>query len=270
VRTYLSAVRGYLAWLDGADVDGDPLTEAAARRWAMTDYKAHLTTVAKRSPATVAKALAALDNFYTWRGMGAERIERPDIPQRAPRALSTRASVRYLRAVADHGSARDRAAALVPYYAGARIAEVARLDVDDIAMTARTGTLRIIGKGQKYRTVPIHAKLREALAAWLLERPGWPGSDGRALFLSRRGGRLTTDAIADIITGITTSASLDDHITAHTLRHTFGTSMVRDGVDLVRVAYLFFFNDTATTEIYTQPSWEDLERALDSLPTEDG
>jgi hypothetical protein len=70
-RTYISAVRGYLAWLDGSSPDGDPLADPAARDWAVRDYRSYLVTVAKRSPATVNKVLSALDDFYTWCGLGA-------------------------------------------------------------------------------------------------------------------------------------------------------------------------------------------------------
>jgi site-specific recombinase XerD len=267
-RTYASAARGYLAWLDGAEVDGDPLADTAARDWAVRDYRSWLVTVAKRAPATVNKIMAGLDDFYVWRGLGKTHAKRADIPARAPKALSTRAAVRYLRAVEACASARDRAVALVPFYAGARIAETAGLDVDDVALSARKGQLRLIGKGEKSRTVPVHATLREALAAWLAERPSWPGADGPALFLSRRGDRLTTDAIGDILARITTAAGLDDHITAHRLRHTFGTSMIRDGVDIVTVAELMGHARLETTRSYTQPTAEDLERALDALPVD--
>jgi integrase/recombinase XerD len=156
----------------------------------------------------------------------------------------------------------------VPFYAGARIAEVAGLDVDDVALSARKGELRLIGKGEKSRAVPVHAKLREALAAWLAERSAWPGAGRPALFLSRQGGRLTTDAIGDVIASITAAAGLDDHVTAHVLRHTFGTSMVRDGVDLVTVAQLMGHARLETTRNYVLPTEEDLERAVGSLPVD--
>ena len=69
-RTYLGAVRGYLAWLQDAQADGDPLKDAAAKDWAVRDYRSYLVTVAKRATATVNKDLAALADFYTWRGLG--------------------------------------------------------------------------------------------------------------------------------------------------------------------------------------------------------
>ena len=274
-RTYLSVVRSFLAWLEAADVDGDPLNDPVAWSWAVRDYRTWLVTVRKLAPATINKALSALDDFGTWRGLGKPRgngergVKRQEIPQRAPRALEPRAAIRFLRAVEACPSARDRAIALVPLYGGARIAEVARLDVEDVRLSARKGELRLIGKGEKSRTVPVHAKLREALAAWLAERPSWPGSETPALFLGRRGTRLTTDAIGDVIEAITRAAGLDDHVTVHTLRHTFGTSLVRDGVDLVTVAQLMGHARLETTRAYTQPSQADLERAIASLPVDE-
>lgn len=117
-------------------------------------------------------------------------------------------------------------------YAGTRIAEIRALDVADVRLSVRKGELHLVGNGEKSRTVPVHSKLREALAAWIAERPSKPGSDSAALFTSVRSTRMTTDAIADVIETITRAAGLDDHVTSHVLRHTFSTSC--DGVDLVR------------------------------------
>ncbi|MGH7748460.1 MAG: phage integrase N-terminal SAM-like domain-containing protein [Candidatus Dormibacteria bacterium] len=152
-RTYLSKVRQYLAWLAAASIDGDPLASSQGRDWAVRDYRTHLQTVAKASPATVNNALAAVDDFYLRRGLGAAKAARVDISPTAPRALDARAQLRYLRAVAVRPSPRDQALALVPFYAGARIAESVALDVDDVALSARKGTLRIYGKGARVRQV---------------------------------------------------------------------------------------------------------------------
>jgi site-specific recombinase XerC len=94
----------------------------------------------------------------------------------APCALDHRAQLRYLRAVHARPSPRDQALALVPLYAGARISEIVALDVDDVARSARKGVLRILGKGERVRHVPIHPELRTALNGWLAERIDWPGA----------------------------------------------------------------------------------------------
>jgi hypothetical protein len=83
-RTYLSKVRGYLIWLTDAGAQGDPLSEPRARDWAVRDYRTHLLSVAKRAPATINNALAALDDFYTRRGLGAATADRLDLPHPGP------------------------------------------------------------------------------------------------------------------------------------------------------------------------------------------
>jgi len=269
-RTYLGAVRTYLGWLEQAPVDGDPLNDAAAKDWAVRDYRSHLVTVAKRATATVNKHLAALQDFYVWRGLGRPQgVKRHQVPRHAPKALKPRAKLRYLRAVEAWPSARDRAIALLPLYAGARIAEIRALDVADVRLSARKGELHLVGKGEKSRTVPVHQKLREALAAWIAERPSKPGADSAALFTSVRATRMTTDAIADVIKAITSAAGLDDDVTSRVLRHTFGTELTRDGVDLVTVAELMGHASLETTRLYTRPNADDMQRAVDLLSADE-
>ncbi len=265
-RTYLGAIRAYLAWLEQAPVDGDPLNDATAKDWAVRDYRSYLVAVAKRATATVNKHLAALQDFYAWRGLGQlQGVKRHQVPRHAPKALDPRAKLRYLRAVEAWPGARDRAIAVLSLYAGTRIAEISALDVADVRLSARKGELHLVGKGEKSRTVPVHPKLREALAAWLAERPSRHGADLAALFISGRGTRMTTDAIADVITAITRAAGLDDHVTSHVLRYTFGTELTRGGVDLVTVAELMGHASLETTRLYTRPSAADLQRAVDLL-----
>ncbi len=180
--------------------------------------------MAKKATSTVNKALAALQDFYVWRGLGQPQgVKRHQVPRHAPKALDPRAKLRYLRAVEGCPSPRDRAIALLPLFAGTRIAEIAALDVADIRLSARKGEVHLVGKGEKLRSVPVHPKLREALAAWLTERPSRPGADSAALFTSGRGTRMTTDALADVIDRITAAAGLDDKVNSHRLRHTFVT-----------------------------------------------
>jgi site-specific recombinase XerD len=265
-RTYLGAVRAYLAWLQEAPADGDPLSDPAAKDWAVRDYRSYLITVAKRATATVNKHLAALQDFYVWHGLGQPQgVKRHQVPRHAPKALEPRAKLRYLRAVEAWPSARGRAIALLPLYAGTRIAEIRALDVADVRLSARKGEIHLVGKGEKSRIVPVHPKLREALAAWLAERPSKPGAESAALFTSSRRTRMTTDAIADVIAAITAAAGMDDHVTSHVLRHTFGTELTRSGVDLVTVAELMGHASLETTRLYTRPSAADLQRAVDLL-----
>ncbi|SRR5579871_777711 len=270
-RTYLGAVRAYLTWLQAAETDGDPLTDATVKDWAVRDYRSYLVTVAKRATATVNKHLAALTDFYVWRGLGQPQgVKRHQVARHAPKALDPRAKLRYLRAVEACPRVRDRAIALLPLYAGTRIAEIEALDVPDVRLSARKGDLHLVGKSEKSRTVPAHAKLREALAAWLTERPAYPNAGSSpALFLSARGTRMTTDALADVISAICAAAGLDDEVTSHRLRHTFGTELVRQGVDIVTVAELMGHASLETTRGYTRPTEADMQRAVDVLTVDE-
>jgi integrase/recombinase XerC len=193
----------------------------------------------KRSVRYSNNALAALDDFYVWLGLGKANVGRDELPKTAPKAMDARAEIRWLRAVESWPHARDRALALLPFYAGLRIGDVVALDVEDVRLSARKGVLRVFGKGAKTREVPVHPALGALLQAWLGERAGWPGADGeRALFLSRRGGRLTTRAASDVFTAITAHAGLEEATTAHVGRHAFLTRLIRGGEDLITVAEL--------------------------------
>ncbi|MGH3174058.1 MAG: tyrosine-type recombinase/integrase [Streptosporangiaceae bacterium] len=116
--------------------------------------------------------------------------------------------------------------------------------------------------------MPIHAQLRTDLQAWLGERPDWPGAGtSPALLLNRRGRRLSVRGASDIIRAIAAEANLDEeHITAHIGRHTFATTLVRGGTDLVTVADMLGHARLDTVRLYTHPTAADRERALNLLP----
>jgi site-specific recombinase XerD len=255
-RAYASRVRGYLAWLHAAEwpgrLDADPLISPAARDGAVRDYRTHLQTVAGRKPATINAILAAIGDFYIRLGLGAPDAARLDLPQRGPRALDARDTARWLRTVEGWLNPRDRAVALLPFYAGLRLGEVVALNCADVTLSARKGQVTVrAGKGGRYREIPTHAVLREQLALWINdERPHWPGAEGPALLLNRRGARLSARGADDILNSIAAEARLSAEFTPHVLRHTFGTRLVRDGHDLVLVAELMGHARLETTRGY--------------------
>jgi integrase/recombinase XerD len=121
----------------------------------------------------------------------------------------------------------------------------------------------------KPREVELHTELREAYAAWLKDRAGWPGADiDPALFLNRRGGRLGARGASAIFAAILERAGLDDDGSAHVLRHTFATTLVRGGTDLVVVADMLGHARLDQTRRYTLPTAADRERALTLLPVD--
>jgi site-specific recombinase XerD len=280
-RAYRTRVANFLAWLVSADLDGgDPLADPHARDYAVRDYTRHLRVVGKKEPATINAVLAALDHFYRWRGLGPPNARRQDLPQLAPRALEPAEQRRFLRAVERSPSARDRALTLTLFYAGPRISEAAALEVGDVRLTARKGELAIRdGKGGTARKVPLHAEARTALAAWLADRArlleqlaerGRPAAatEQEALWLSRRGTRLTTRAIDLVVRTLGTEAGLEEGLSAHVLRHTCFTNLRRAGVDLVTIAGLAGHARLDTTRRYTLPSEADRQAAIDAVQVE--
>jgi len=266
-RAYTSRVRQYLAWVADGHTDDDPLADPAARDGAVRDWRTHLQAVAKQAPATVNLSLAAVTDFYTRTGRGQVHAERMPLPRRAPKALSPKDGLRWLRAVERCTSTRNRLIGLIPFYAGLRIGELAALDIEDVQLSARKGVIEVrSGKGRRARTVPVHRALREDLRIWLYdgERDTWNPTDP-GLLVNSRGQRMGPRGLHDVIGHLANDAHLEG-TTAHTLRHTFATNLIRWGTDVVTVADLMGHARLDTTRDYTRPSADDLDRAVQTLP----
>jgi integrase/recombinase XerC len=253
-----------VAWLaDRSPVDGDPLADEPARDWAVRDYKRHLKAVQRWRPSSVNLALAALDSFYGYLGLGRPVVRREELPAKAPRALSVEQQRRVLR-MAEHASARDRAIVVLLLYTALRLAELVALDVDDVRISARKGVVIVrSGKGDAFREVPLNALARQVLEEWLPERKRLAGAGERALFIGRGGRRLAKRSVDDVVRGIGKDAGV--RLSAHVLRHTCLTGMVRQGTDLVLVAELAGHRRVETTRRYSLPSEADRALAVERL-----
>jgi site-specific recombinase XerD len=261
---YGHQVRRFVAWLaDRSPVDGDPLADEPARDWAVRDYKRHLKAVQRWRPSSVNLALAALDSFYGYLGLGRPVVRREELPAKAPRALSVEQQRRVLR-MAEHASARDRAIVVLLLYTALRLAELVVLDVDDVRISARKGVVIVrSGKGDAFREVPLNALARQVLEEWLRERKRLAGAGERALFIGRGGRRLAKRSVDDVVRGIGKDAGV--RLSAHVLRHTCLTGMVRQGTDLVLVAELAGHRRVETTRRYSLPSEADRALAVERL-----
>ncbi|MFD0888233.1 tyrosine-type recombinase/integrase, partial [Streptosporangium algeriense] len=198
-----------------------------------------------------------------------------DPARAAPRTLDARRARRYIRHVQLTATPRDKAIALLPYYAGLRISEVVGLDVADVYLSADGGELRIRGKGRdsgKIRQLPVHPALHQALTDWLTTRAGWKGAGSTAVFLNQRGGRLTDRAARDIVTGLGEACGVNDDPTEpfspHVLRHTFAAQLVRGGKDPILAAELLGHGSLDTTRRYALPTEADKAAVLDALITD--
>jgi integrase/recombinase XerC len=265
-RVYAVQARQYCAYLATLPLDdGDPLGEPPARDYAIRDYKLHLQTTGRAKPSSVSLTLAALDHFYRFLGLGPARVGRIALPQQAPRAFGPEEQKRFLRAVERLGPVRDRAVALLLLYTALRMGECAALEVGDVLLSARKGKVIVrAGKGGAYREVPLNSEVRAALEAWLDHRRKRFADTGEpALFLSRRGRRLSTRAIDLLLRRLGKEAGLA--FSAHTLRHTCLTNLVRQGTDLVLVAELAGHKQLETTRRYSLPSDQDRAAAMERL-----
>jgi len=239
------------------------------------DYKSHLKTARRASPRSVNLALAAIDHFYRFLGTGKPNVRREDLPAQAPRALDVDEQRRFLRAVERCAGPRDRALALLLLYTGLRLGECAALNTLDVAVSARKGRVIVrSGKGDAYREVPLNAEVRAAVDEWLrfragqlalLAAKGGPVDKG-ALWLSRTGDRLSARSIDLVLRRLGKEAGLQ--LSAHTLRHTCFTGLVRRGNDLVLVAELAGHSRLETTRRYSLPSAADRQAAMEALHIE--
>lgn len=269
-RTYRTRVRGFLEYLAATPAEyGNPLSDEHARDYATRDYKTHLKTVGKAKPSSVNLSLAAIDNFYRFMGLGKPDVGREDLPDVAPGALSPEEQKRYLRAVEKSGSPRNRAMARVLFFAGLRVSELVGLDIADVFISARKGRVVVrSGKGDAYREVALNAEAREALEKWLTGRKECPGADGVALFLNLKGGRLTSRAVDLIVRRFGEEAAIEKPVSAHVLRHTCMTNLVRAGNDLVLVAEIAGHKRLETTRRYSLPSEADRQAAMERIRVE--
>ncbi len=158
---------------------------------------------------------------------------------------------------------RDRALLELLYATGARISEVARLDVDDVIGSdgELVAVLRLTGKGGKQREVPVGSHARAALQAYLVRaRPGLQGvgSDPRALLRNSRGGRLSRQSAWVVLQRAAALAGLPEPggpaVGPHLLRHSFATHLLEGGADVRVVQELLGHASVSTTQVYTHVS----------------
>ncbi len=259
-RAYGREARSYLDWLAGRG--GDALTDPFARDYAVRDYRRELKD--RLAPASVNLALTGLDHFYRFLRLGPPRVRREPLPALAPRALGDGELRSFLRAAERRGRPRDSAVVALMSLAGLRLAEVAGLDVDDVAISARRGLVTIRhGKGDVGRSVPLGSDARSLVETWLRARPVVASP---ALFLSPTGERLTTRSLARIVGRIGADAGLS--LSAHVLRHTFVTRLVRSGTDVVLVAELAGHQSLETTRRYALPTEADRAAAVEAAAIE--
>lgn len=267
VRAYRSDLASLFAHAANEGADGlDVVDLGLLRSW----LGAQTATGTARS--SLARRAAAVRTFFRWAVRdGLVEID-PSVRLHAPRRDRTLPSVlrqpqmtaaltRAAEAVTpeDPATVRDTAILELLYATGVRVGELTALDIDDVDADRRT--VRVLGKGNKERTVPFGIPAARALAAWLtLGRPALAtDASGAALFLGQRGGRLDQRRVRDVVHRATTAPDgRGPSAGPHALRHTAATHLLDGGADLRAVQELLGHSSLATTQIYTHVSVERL------------
>lgn len=188
-------------------------------------------------------------------------VRAPKAPRRLPQTLDADQTARLLESAAgaDPLARRDRAMFELMYSSGLRLSELASLD----AMAADSAELRVQGKGARTRIVPVGRIARAAVAAWLEVRASMAAPDCPALFVSRRGGRLSTRAIQQRLGQLARRSGLGRPVHPHMLRHACATHLLESSGDLRSVQELLGHANIATTQIYTHLDFQHLAEVYD-------
>jgi len=220
------------------------------------------------SAATAARSLASVRAFHrfllqegTSESDPSADVSRPKVPRSLPRPLTVEEIQRLVESPSDRtpASLRDRAALELLYGAGLRVSELVGLDVDDVDLDD-DASVRVVGKGDKERVVPIGRYASHAVSSYLVSgRPSLAGPRSRAaLLLNQRGGRLTRQGCAKILASHVKRAGITRRVTPHTLRHSFATHLLEGGADVRVVQELLGHASVSTTQIYTLVTQEHL------------
>ena len=258
ITNYQRDLLGFLAF--AALHTGEPVSLAALGRLKAADFRAWLADRRQCDgvgPRTLARGLSSLRTFY--RHLAREGlvenaqiglIRTPKLPQSVPKALSVDAAGRMLEELDPDKSwtdARDLAALTLLYGAGLRISEALSLDVRD--WPNRGGALRVTGKGNKTRVLPVIDLVHDAVEHYRAVCPH-DLAPATPLFRGVRGGRLNPRSLQASMERLRHALGLPDTATPHALRHSFATHLLGAGGDLRTIQELLGHASLSTTQVY--------------------
>jgi integrase/recombinase XerC len=267
-RPVLSAVEGGDAWQ--REIDPDEIDQLTVRAF-LADL--HGRGIARSS---IARKLATLRSFFRYlcregivQANPAKLVPTPKLPKRLPAHLSVDEVDRLLASPGrqDVQSARDRAILELFYASGIRLSELVGLDLHNLDL--REGLVKVKGKGNKERIVPVGSKAKMALKGYLDRRKeliptsGQGPLDPPAVFLNRRGGRLSARSVGRILLKYLQRSGLGPKITPHGLRHSYATHLLEAGADLRAIQELLGHASLSTTQRYTHLNLDHLMEVYD-------
>jgi len=223
-----------------------------------------------QSARSIARKLSAWRSFYRWLGNNSPLPQNPCQGVRPPkrrRDLPKALSIGQVGALLDKPAddlleVRDKAMFELFYSSGLRLAELASLDRSGLNLAEREVT--VTGKREKTRAVPLGAKAAVAIEAWLGARPSLAKTEETALFVSRRGSRITPRAIELRLKRWAERQGLGQHVHPHMLRHSFASHMLQSSGDLRAVQEMLGHASISTTQVYTHLDYQHLAKVYDA------
>ncbi len=239
------------------------LDSFAVRRFAAECHRRGLgaRSIARRLSA-VRGFLAHLAEHGEVKANSALHVQAPKAPRRLPATLDTDQVASILQLTGgDVLTVRDRAILELLYSSGLRLAELVSLDLVDLDLA--DSTVRVLGKGQRTRVLPVGRKAVEALRAWLTQRGELAPSDQQALFVGQRGRRLTPRSVQLRLAQWSKRAGAPVRVHPHLMRHCFASHMLESSGDLRAVQELLGHASLSTTQVYTHLDFQHLASIYD-------
>jgi len=273
----VAAYRNDLGQLTGfldAKKNGGALNWPAVSQTQILDYILHLKSQ-DYAEATVARKVAAVKSFFAFlqaegklKVNPTETLASPKVGKSLPKPLTVQEIDELLEQPARRTTPegrRDRAMLELMYATGLRVTELVSLDVDDVQVDVEKPYVRLLGKGNRERQIPLLEQPAQEVSEYIrFARPRVVGERNEtALFVNRRGERLTRQGFWLILKGYSAAAGIQGRVTPHTLRHSFATHMLRGGMDIHKVQELLGHANISTTQVYTQVSREHIREAYE-------
>ncbi|MET0535479.1 MAG: tyrosine recombinase XerC [Steroidobacter sp.] len=228
------------------------------------------------APRSIQRRLSAIRSFYNF--LLHQRTEEkvavvtlnpaadimaPKAKKRLPATIDVDQMARLLSFRADEEiSARDKAIMELFYSSGLRLSELVGLDVGDVDLADRT--VRVLGKGSKDRIVPVGRQAIEAIVHWQTERTKLAEIGNTALFVGKRGDRISPRAVQKLVAAWAKRQGLGVHVHPHMFRHSFATHILESSQNLRGVQELLGHANIATTQIYTHLDFQHLAKIYDA------
>ena len=264
LRAYVSDMTRFIDFLSQHQSEAISINSISAA--SVTDFRSWLSKQAVNgaSNPTRARALSSIKNFLNWmdkqgiaHNSAISVLRAPKLARKLPRPMEEVQAFRLLddMVLDDWSGYRNRALFTLLYGCGLRIDEALSLNIEDLP---RDGFLRVVGKGNKERQIPILEHVEKCIEDYRGTCP-FPETPSRALFLGVKGGRLHQGVVQKSMRDLRKQLNLPETATPHALRHSFATHLLQNGANLREIQELLGHASLSTTQRYTDVNFEDLK-----------